>query len=54
MVLALRAAHCILQSTDRALHLAGSLFGLAFSFQRLSPKTFPAASFTAPLACSVL
>jgi hypothetical protein len=37
MVLALLAAHCILQSTDRVLHLAGSLFGLAFSFQLLSP-----------------
>jgi hypothetical protein len=28
IVLALRAAHCILQSTDRVLHLAGSSFGL--------------------------
>ena len=49
MVLALLAAHCILQSTDRVLHLAGSLFGLAFSFELV-----PATSFTAPLACSVL
>src|ERR1700719_2297329 len=32
---ALIAAHCILQSADRVLHLAGSLVDLAFSFQLL-------------------
>ena len=41
MVLALLAAHCVLQSTDRALHLAGSLFGLAFSFQLLVAEDLP-------------
>jgi len=41
MVLALLAAHCILQSTDRVLHLAGSLFGLAFSFQLLVAEDLP-------------
>ncbi len=34
-VTALFAAHHILQSADRVLHLAGSLVGLAFSFQLL-------------------
>ena len=34
--LVLFAAHCILQSTDRVLHLAGSLVGLALSFQLLA------------------
>jgi hypothetical protein len=52
MVLALLAAHRILQSTDRVLHLACGLVGLASVSSFLSPKTFPAASFTAPLACS--
>ena len=52
MVLALFTAHGVLQSTDRVLHLAGSLVGLAFGFSFLSPKVFPTASFTAPLACS--
>jgi hypothetical protein len=46
MVLALLAAHCILQSIDRVLRSC-----LQFP-DFLSPKTFPAASFTAPLACS--
>ena len=41
MVLALLAAHCILQSTDRVLHLAGSLFGLAFSFELLVAEDLP-------------
>jgi hypothetical protein len=45
MVLALRAAHCILQSTDRVLHLAGSLFGLAFSFQLLVAEDLPCGFF---------
>ena len=35
MVLALLAAHRILQSTDRVLHLACGLVGLAFGFQLL-------------------
>jgi hypothetical protein len=45
MVLALLAAHCILQSTDRVLHLAGSLFGLAFSFQLLVAEDLPCGFF---------
>ena len=44
MVLALLAAHCILQSTDRVLHLAG-LFGLAFSFQLLVAEDLPCGFF---------
>ena len=41
MVLALLAAHCILQSTDRVLHFAGSLFGLAFIFELLVAEDLP-------------
>jgi hypothetical protein len=52
MARALFAAHRIFQSADRVLHLAGSLVGFAFSFQLLIAEDFPAASFTAPLACS--
>src|ERR1700726_3791177 len=45
MVLALLAAHCILQFTDRILHLAGSLVGLAFSFQLLVAEDLPCGFF---------
>jgi hypothetical protein len=46
------AAHSILQSADRVLRLAGNLVGLPSVSSFLSPKVFPAASFTVPLICS--
>jgi len=45
MVLTLLAAHRIFQSTDRVLHLAGSLVGLAFSFQLLVTEYLPCSFF---------
>jgi len=45
MVLALLAAHCILPSADRVLHLACGLFGLAFSFQLLVAEDLPGSFF---------
>ena len=41
MVLALLAAHRILQSTDRVLHLACGLVGLPFGFQLLVAEDLP-------------
>ena len=42
---ALLAAHCILQSADRVLPLAGRLVGLAFSFQLLVAEDLPCGFF---------
>ena len=40
-MLTLFTAHRILQSADRVLHFAGSLVGLAFSFQLLVAEDLP-------------
>ncbi len=45
MVMALFAAHCIFQSADRVSHVAGSLVGLALSFQLLVAEDFPGGFF---------
>jgi hypothetical protein len=45
MVPALLAAHCVFQSADRVLHLAGGLIGLALSFQLLIAEGLPCSFF---------